>query len=566
MNTGLGTAALRPAGTGSRLAPTEARLRAFLAVVHSLVAAEDEHQLLACIADAACRTLGYDSCLVSLDDGSGNYRLRASYGASQQTLTALEALPMSREVLQQLRQRAVTIGTLSYLAAEAVTGLPAELGSQLLRSGAPLPPESPPAAAQSRRASTGLILVPLVDREASVIGYLNPDRSTAQPPPTTEEALMLETLAQLAVVALDTARSRAAERRQRELAESRQRQLEALLRASATIRSTLRLDDVLTEIAAAMTGPGGFRRIAIYLLDPATGELHARASAGLAVEEASRLSATPVPRAQFDPLTRPEMRISRSYLFDHRRHQLPAELLSLLSVVPEGSGWADGLWHPLDSLTVPLLDADGAEIGLLSVDEPVDRQFPNRSHIAALEFFADQCATAVRQADHYRAVETRARTDTLTGLANRGAADEHLDQLLRRTQQDARICVLFCDLDHFKVINDRHGHAIGDQILRDVAGILTRAVRSNDLVARYGGEEFLIILTDIGRSAAAAVAEAIRTAVAAAVLGTESAVRTTISIGVASTPTTGREVLIKAADQALYLAKQAGRNQVRLAL
>ena len=538
-----------------------AKLRAILEVAHALVAAEDEQELLASIAEVACRTLGYDSCNIALDDGQGTYRVRASFGSSAQTLQAIEATPLSVPAYRQVAAAGVVIGSVRYLSAATVIALPSPVQDYLQRSGAPVPAaEHRPAPETSpEKSSTGLILVPLTDAAGTQIGYLNPDRSTVQPSPTSDEALLLETLAQLAVVALTTTRARTAERGQRELAETRQRQLEALLRASATIRGSVRLDDVLSEIAAAMTGAGGFRRVAIYLLDHDSQTLHARASAGLDGDEAERLYDTPVPRAQFDPLTREEMRIGRSFLFDHRCHQLPPELMDVLSIAPDDGDWEDGQWHPLDSLTVPMLDPDGVEIGLLSVDEPVGRLFPDRSHIDALEFFADQCGIAVRQASAYRAVEARAHTDALTGLANRGAADEQLDRLLG---SGSPVAVLFCDLDLFKTVNDRYGHAAGDGVLQAVAHVLRDTVRPSDLVARYGGEEFLVALTGVDAPAAVMVAEKIRRAVEAAELGTDPVLRATVSIGLAMGAGLDRGSVLQAADRALYAAKKTGRNRV----
>jgi diguanylate cyclase (GGDEF)-like protein len=126
------------------------------------------------------------------------------------------------------------------------------------------------------------------------------------------------------------------------------------------------------------------------------------------------------------------------------------------------------------------------------------------------------------------------------------------------------------DVDHFKGYNDRHGHLAGDNALRGVSKILQHGRRANDVVARYGGEEFAIILLDVGKSAAREVAERICAQVAEFPFefgSTQPAGKLTISLGVASFPDDGAEpaLVLAAADRALFAAKNAGRNRVRIA-
>jgi len=136
------------------------------------------------------------------------------------------------------------------------------------------------------------------------------------------------------------------------------------------------------------------------------------------------------------------------------------------------------------------------------------------------------------------------------------------------------------DIDHFKVVNDTHGHLVGDKALRAVAGALREQLRSYDLAGRFGGEEFAILLPQTREAQALRIAERLRTHIAsltipvseeAATVGEEAAtgpvIRLTVSVGVASLDRIGPELtdLLAAADAALYLAKQAGRNQTRIA-
>ncbi len=125
------------------------------------------------------------------------------------------------------------------------------------------------------------------------------------------------------------------------------------------------------------------------------------------------------------------------------------------------------------------------------------------------------------------------------------------------------------DVDYFKFYNDHHGHPAGDEVLRQVARLLSEGRRANDVVARYGGEEFAVILVDTAKFTAAKVAERVRERVASHDFSdaAQRAGRLSISIGVATYPDDGSdaEALVRSADAALYSAKRAGRNRVVLA-
>jgi diguanylate cyclase (GGDEF)-like protein len=166
--------------------------------------------------------------------------------------------------------------------------------------------------------------------------------------------------------------------------------------------------------------------------------------------------------------------------------------------------------------------------------------------------------------DALQLVQHEADTDVLTGQPNRRA----LDALLARQVLKARVdgcpfSVLLIDIDHFKLINDTHGHAAGDDTLRAFAHRVRAHLREGDACARYGGEEFVVVLPGTTLVSALEIAERLRHGVAEVSLMSVPHVRTTVSIGVAQclideTP----EQLLKRADQAVYAAKRGGRNQV----
>jgi two-component system cell cycle response regulator len=163
-----------------------------------------------------------------------------------------------------------------------------------------------------------------------------------------------------------------------------------------------------------------------------------------------------------------------------------------------------------------------------------------------------------------------ASRDPLTGLWNRNEIFRILESELARTKREgSQLAVIMADLDHFKQINDTYGHLAGDSVLRATAAKMQEAVRPYDAVSRYGGEEFLIVVWDCEPGQAEAIGERIREFISGSPMDTsEGLLKVTISIGVATTtdfPDADPHRLLHAADAALYIAKDAGRNRVEKA-
>lgn len=176
--------------------------------------------------------------------------------------------------------------------------------------------------------------------------------------------------------------------------------------------------------------------------------------------------------------------------------------------------------------------------------------------------------TALENARLHASTREQALRDTLTGLYNRRFLIEHLDYLFNVSRRTGRpVSAIMVDIDHFKRFNDRYGHLEGDVVLRTVAHVIEANVRGTDTVVRYGGEEFTVILPETDRKEATLVAERLRRAVEEYPFRHYlfvDAQRITVSVGVATAPqdATTPEGLLEAADQALYAAKEAGRNRV----
>ena len=213
------------------------------------------------------------------------------------------------------------------------------------------------------------------------------------------------------------------------------------------------------------------------------------------------------------------------------------------------------------NLVVLPLSAEGRWIGVLLVEHSARGcSRIERRAVSMLERFASHAGLALRNAWLLEQVQRLADTDGLTGIANRRTFEDVLArEVLRAAHRHEALSLVMLDIDHFKDLNDLHGHQAGDEVLRDVAAILTQHCRDTDTPARYGGEEFALILPRCSAGEAMAMAERLRLAVE----GANMVVPITVSLGVADFPRRGDDgaALVRAADHALYASKRAGRNR-----
>ena len=206
-------------------------------------------------------------------------------------------------------------------------------------------------------------------------------------------------------------------------------------------------------------------------------------------------------------------------------------------------------------------------IGILYVDNMTVRKFSDQE-LHSLSVLADFAATAINHAKVHEATKELARTDGLTGLFNhRYFRDRLATEIARAHRYQRPMVLMMTDIDNFKQINDQHGHLIGDNILKKIATIIRESVREMDVACRYGGEEFCVILPETEMAGALHVAERIRAQVEALtpfLLKRDSTSGATVSIGVAAYASGARtaDELLTKADEALYLAKSQGKNQV----
>lgn len=185
-----------------------------------------------------------------------------------------------------------------------------------------------------------------------------------------------------------------------------------------------------------------------------------------------------------------------------------------------------------------------------------------------LSIMCNYVAASIAEAQTHAQVEKMAITDGLTGIFNHRRFQERLQEEFDRTARHPEpFSLLLIDIDHFKKINDLHGHPAGDAVIKTVARVLTKTIRKVDTVARYGGEEFIVLLVKSNSKLALQMAERIRKAVEAASIEWQGKrIEATVSVGIAAQPEDAlkREDLIAFADRALYASKQSGRNRSTL--
>jgi diguanylate cyclase (GGDEF)-like protein len=224
--------------------------------------------------------------------------------------------------------------------------------------------------------------------------------------------------------------------------------------------------------------------------------------------------------------------------------------------------WLARLLPGASNLVVVPLSAEGRSLGALVVENTGGGRIQRRV-VSGLERSASYAALALRNAWLLEQVQRLAATDGLTKIANRRTFEASLErEVARATRSAEHVSLVMVDIDHFKVLNDTHGHQAGDEVLRNVAAALSCECRDFDTPARYGGEEFAIILPGCGPEEAAEIAERLRRSVSTA----PSIVAITASAGVATYPSHAgdADTLVRAADEALYASKHAGRNQTTL--
>ena len=329
--------------------------------------------------------------------------------------------------------------------------------------------------------------------------------------------------------------------------------VEAVVEVAAALSSTLNLDQILDLIVRRAPEAAHAEAASIILPDPQTGALEFRAASG---PHEAALSGKQMP---------PGSGIA-GWVLERSEAVLLAEPQNDPRFNQEISDELDYAIHSLIAVPIP-----GTErvIGCLEVLNKTAGGSFDEEDQEILATLAVHAGLAIENARLYEATKTEAITDALTGLYNRGEFERRIVQEVDRAKRHGRpMSIIMADIDNFKRVNDAHGHAAGDHVLREVAALLQRILRSSDIIARYGGEEFVTIHPEAEEQGGVESAERIRQAVGRHKMswpGISEPISITISCGVAALnhESDSAADLLARADEQLYRAKADGRNEVR---
>lgn len=320
-------------------------------------------------------------------------------------------------------------------------------------------------------------------------------------------------------------------------------ELEALRRISLNLTARLGLSEVLQTVATeAMRLVKDARDVHIYLYE------QGKLAFGATLDSQGNKNANFIePRPQglsYQVISRREMIV----IEDMRNHPLFA------NTPKEREGSIIGL---------PLITGEQV-VGVMNLARPRVGGF-SQAEIALLRLLADQAAIAIANARLHEAISQQAYTDILTGLPNRRALDERLEEEVKRASRSGHpLSVVMMDLDGFKYINDNFGHAVGDEVLRQAFGNLKQHVRAIDFLARYGGDEITLVLPDTTLEQARVVVSKLQRRLRATVVPLPDGSNAVLNLtgGIAVMPNHARTApdLLRAADEALYRAKRHQRG------
>jgi diguanylate cyclase (GGDEF)-like protein/PAS domain S-box-containing protein len=345
------------------------------------------------------------------------------------------------------------------------------------------------------------------------------------------------------------------DRKKLELAELDQRRLAEALRDSAiTLNSTLKLDEILDRILANIGSLVNYDTAMVSLIEGDTVRKTRYHNNPQNIENRLRIG-----DMQANLLNIP---ILKTVIKTKQPHLIP-------------DIQKDARWQPvavpamqrIHSMVCVPIESHGSVVGVINVISAAPDFFTS-VHAERIVAFAHQAAVAFENARLFERAEYLSLTDSLTELYNMRYFVNVARQEFERVQRNNRtLSVVMADIDHFKNVNDSHGHDMGDFALIEIAARIKNNVRTMDTIARYGGEEFIILMPETDLTAASQIAERIRRMIADNPIDNKgTAVSATLSLGVAEIEKNmgSLDELIKLADQALYKAKANGRNRVEI--
>jgi len=516
----------------SKPLPPVSPLRGLLEVTRLVRAAHDVPELFSAIARVVSESLGYRTVAINVYRPAwndfetttvhGNAEARASLLGHVRSIEEWE--PILTERFERRGAYVVPAGEFDW----------ASIGDEDLYI-----PDGEACAGVDAWHPLDALFVPMRHHDGHLLGILSVDEPVSRLRPTDDELDVLVALADHAAIAVQSAQETADAVRHR-LA------LEQLLRVSTGLAAHSSADEIMQRVCDGVRDALGFQNVLVLLTDPAT----SRVSAGAAVGwKRDSVMTTPIFLSDIEPLLDPEFEIEGCFLVPNEEaaRRVSPEKVGYRSKM-NGSG--PHAWNR-HWLLVPLRDAEGAVIGVLSADEPEDRLLPSGERLQALRIFANQAAAAIVSAERVRELSFLADHDPLTRLLNRRAFVERLEgEVAGANRYGRRFSLVVCDLDGFKSVNDRLGHQAGDAALLGFARTIEGALRKSDTAFRIGGDEFALLLVEASDDDAREVITRIR----------QKLEGLPASFGVASCPedAADAQTLFRLGDEALYEAKRSG--------
>ena len=522
--------------------PTISPLRGLVEVTRLLRAREDLPALLDAVARTIGESLGYGTVAVNLYRQSwDDFEVTTVYG--------------NEEARNVLLGNARPLDDWTVLLAERFE----RRGAYVVLSGAvdwdslgpSYVPQGEPGSGPDAWDPEDALFVPMRDQHGSLLGIISVDEPLSGRRPSDGELEVLVALVDHGALALEAARESSASTRH-------QRALEELLAVSSRITGETSSGEILRRVCVGIRDALDFENVCAALVDPETGAVVPHASAGWQLDELRERA--PISVAQVEPLLDDEFLREGCYLLTHEeaRERLSSDVEVYPSQLNGRGPWA---WNR-HWLIVPLRDGRGALLGIIWVDNPCDRLVPSADRLQALRIFANDASAALVSGQHLGELRFLANHDPLTRLLNRRAFVSRLEGEVARARRYGRsFGLVLADLDAFKQLNDRHGHATGDEALAAFAGVLTECLRQPDDAFRIGGDEFAMILAEATHDDARFVVSRINSLLEHLSAGRERWLTgLSSSFGFASCPADAADpqTLFSLADEALYDAKRNG--------
>jgi diguanylate cyclase (GGDEF)-like protein len=384
------------------------------------------------------------------------------------------------------------------------------------------------------------ILVFLSDADGAPLAFASMDEPASGLRPSDDDLRLISAICSHAESALESAQ------RKEKVAENA-RVLSLLLETSPALSSCSTTAELFDMASRTVVPHLGFERFAAYAVEDDACVL----SSTRGWEDTAQLPDT-LPVSEIDELLAPAHEQAGCFIGS------AAELFSDIVIPKAGRSRRNGrgatAWND-HCMVVPCRADHGDLRGLIVIEDPTDRLLPSADRRRQVRLLVDQVAAALVTVDHRARLHHLASHDPLTGVRNRRGLDDIVSS-------HHEVALLICDLDHFKQVNDRYGHDLGDQVLARFGELLREHARESDVPMRLGGEEFCVVLPGTDHAGAVHAAERLRLAtldrLSELVPG-----GLTVSIGVAATTTGVLDArrLMAAADRGLYAAKAAGRNR-----